>query len=1670
MRHTFTLLFCFLCSCFSYAQMPAPDGTVSYGNEWIDYDAGYLRIAVAEDGLYRVDAARLAAAGMPLTEENQARFVLHHAGRVVPVEVSGEGIAFVGRQNRGELDRYLFPDPDAQQLNDRYSLHNDTAAYYLSLSTPGAGSFFRPGEISGDATDLSTIIRDQELVFSDELIKEYFRSGRSSIYFSHYDDVEGFSSRSRDDLLSSNGTTISEFQLPLPGSTGGAATLDVRFGLGFDFHSQQISIDGQLLRQVDTTAWTVLQPRLAFVPSGPDATVRLEGVSGSRDKAAVAWARATYPAAAAYDESLTSFIIPASASASRVTFTGLGAAAGAVKGYGAENSTVVNGTIDASGNATLVFPPDANDQRYYLSVNGQARAAATSPVTFSTALPASGQTDYLIVTSRRLHGAAVESLASYRRSAAGGGYTVHVVEVEDLYEEFGYGVARHPMALRNYFSAARLAAPGLQYLFLIGKGREYEEIRTGEALAAAGETFQVPSFGFPASDNLLAAPLGSVIPKLSTGRLAAVSNAEIQIYLDKLRGVEAQINLGEQTLEDRTWMKTVLHLGGGSTPSEQSSIRSGLFQLAGTLEETSMGANVVSFFKTSDEPIEDSRSAAIFETINNGTAVITFFGHASSQGFDFSIDNPDNYNNRDRYPFMMSLGCYSGDAFTKARSISERFLFLQDKGAIAFGATKGVGYISALRSWGDSLYTVLGEEQYGMGIGDIVRSNIAKFSGTSNFTIAILLEQFALSGDPAYRLHPRPGPDLVVDPASVRFEPDVIPAQEPAYTMNFNLVNIGSGNLPDSITLRFRQELPDGEIIELHTERVSTPGHDREMSVVLENQGVPAIGQNRIFLSVDANDELAERPLPDAENNNELVTGGAPGVPLTFIANTAKAAYPPPYAVVGGEVELISSSTNALAPARDYLIQMATTRDFAAPVVDETINSPGGIIRYTPTITLTDSTTYYWRISPDSTTTEGAGFIWSESSFTWLADQPAEQIDWAMQHQGQTIDGEFENIRGNALEEGWEFSQTITDISYTNGLYVNRQLPRMEFNGQRFNSAFNWRTRSGVVVWVVDSINSRDWYENDGSGAYNSVPHSGANPFWYYNWSFNTKTQAGRAGLIDFLDNGIPEGKYVTVYSAQRGGNTEYYNEGWLADSATLGRTVFDALEDQGALQVRNISSLGSVPFVFAFQKGLGRLGEAIANTPEDVIILELEFKANWPEGGWSTGPVGPASEWNSMDIRLSSANVSPSDSVSVLLYGIDATGTETLLEEQRLVVPSDLSLNIDLTMIDATAYPNLRAGVMLFDEENRTAATVRHVYFSYSRPPDLAVNPQLSYSAPDSLDQGEIYDLTVGYENISPVDADSLLVELQVIDQNNNLTTLTTRQPPVAAGTTGEVSFSLPTEPFSNDVRLQLRLNPEQDQPEQTLFNNDLTTRLKIGRDVIDPDLRVYFDGRRINDGELVSARPEILIQLRDENTFMPLNDTSSYVIELTSPSGSRERLRFADERVEFRPAATSDNIAEIFFRPTLAEDGIYALTVQAADRNDNRAGRLDFRQEFEILNEQRVANVLTYPNPFSTQTQFVYTLTGSEPPGTFRIQIMTVSGRVVRDIDLLAIEDVKIGTHRTRYAWDGTDEYGDQLANGVYLYRVITDDGAGNPLEKFDTGTDQFFRNELGKVVILR
>jgi flagellar hook assembly protein FlgD len=120
-------------------------------------------------------------------------------------------------------------------------------------------------------------------------------------------------------------------------------------------------------------------------------------------------------------------------------------------------------------------------------------------------------------------------------------------------------------------------------------------------------------------------------------------------------------------------------------------------------------------------------------------------------------------------------------------------------------------------------------------------------------------------------------------------------------------------------------------------------------------------------------------------------------------------------------------------------------------------------------------------------------------------------------------------------------------------------------------------------------------------------------------------------------------------------------------------------------------------------------------------------------------------------------------------------------------------------------------------------------------------------------------------------------------------------------------------------------------------------------------------------------------------------------------------------------------------------------------------------------VINESSITHFYPYPNPFSTSTRFVFTLTGNVIPDELKIQIMTVTGRVVREITQDEIGPIRVGNNISEYAWNGRDEFGDQLANGVYLYRVITR-GGGQSIDLRATDGDQAFTRGFGKLYILR
>jgi len=268
------------------------------------------------------------------------------------------------------------------------------------------------------------------------------------------------------------------------------------------------------------------------------------------------------------------------------------------------------------------------------------------------------------------------------------------------------------------------------------------------------------------------------------------------------------------------------------------------------------------------------------------------------------------------------------------------------------------------------------------------------------------------------------------------------------------------------------------------------------------------------------------------------------------------------------------------------------------------------------------------------------------------------------------------------------------------------------------------------------------------------------------------------------------------------------------------------------------------------------------------------------------------------------------------------------------------------------------------------------------------------------------------------------------------------------------------------------LDVNPLQNiryQREQYHFNNIGRYPFSVSKDITNPLLDVTFDGVRIMNGDVVSAKPHILVNLKDENKFLALNDTTAFRVYIKKPSDLTEQRVFFGSGLIFTPASLPGNSCKIEYDAILPEDGKHVLIVQATDRSSNVSGAIDYRITFEVVNKSTITQVINYPNPFSTSTRFVFNLTGSEVPEMFNIQIMTITGKIVKTIQRDELGPLHVGRNITEYAWDGKDDFGDKLANGVYLYKVQTKLN-GQSIEHRSTEADAFFTKELGKMVIMR
>ena len=115
----------------------------------------------------------------------------------------------------------------------------------------------------------------------------------------------------------------------------------------------------------------------------------------------------------------------------------------------------------------------------------------------------------------------------------------------------------------------------------------------------------------------------------------------------------------------------------------------------------------------------------------------------------------------------------------------------------------------------------------------------------------------------------------------------------------------------------------------------------------------------------------------------------------------------------------------------------------------------------------------------------------------------------------------------------------------------------------------------------------------------------------------------------------------------------------------------------------------------------------------------------------------------------------------------------------------------------------------------------------------------------------------------------------------------------------------------------------------------------------------------------------------------------------------------------------------------------------------------------EFTVYSEDEyvLGQLFNYPNPFSESTQFTFEI--NQPIDYYSdviIKIYTVSGRLIKIIEDIRIE--KPGIYVSE-PWNGRDEDGSRISNGVYFYKVLARARIDNELKTTES---------IGKLVISR
>lgn len=364
--------------------------------------------------------------------------------------------------------------------------------------------------------------------------------------------------------------------------------------------------------------------------------------------------------------------------------------------------------VPTDGTYRIVFQQMIPAARKYVALTSAQRRVPKAIVADvpSDLLATGNGADYIIITHSDFI-TVVQPLADYH---TGRGLRTQIVDVEEVYDTFGYGIF-DPEAIRSFLAYAYTSwtQPAPTYVLLMGDGNYDFKNCTGR-----GETVYIPPYladvdpwlGETAADNrYVAVSGGDILPDMHLGRFPVKTIAEATAMVEKALDYM-------QNPPTTEWNRQILFVA--DNPDDAGDFYAFSDSVADNYVPALYSAQKVYYRQTHDTAISARR--AITEAISAGRLMVNFVGHAAYRYWTseqlLRIIDINTMNNTGRLAFMVPMTCLEGyfinpSSSTDFSAIAEMLVRAPDKAAVASWSPTGLGLASGHDIMNRALYQAI---------------------------------------------------------------------------------------------------------------------------------------------------------------------------------------------------------------------------------------------------------------------------------------------------------------------------------------------------------------------------------------------------------------------------------------------------------------------------------------------------------------------------------------------------------------------------------------------------------------------------------------------------------------------------------------------------------------------------------------------------------------------------------------------------------------------------------------------------------------------------------------------------------------------------------------------------------------------------------------------------